>query len=160
MVTLIPVLHNVNSAQRLSEVARAVYGLGYGVFVVTKAVGSAAQVGVPEVHKLAYRLGKNLLVLSDLQDAVELLQPKKVFAVMPSKYGGRDFEEAVREAFGSLGPEDRVLLVFGGAEPGLSLRELKLGEPVSLEGIEEDIGAVAIAAIALYKARALLSEKA
>ncbi|MEZ0345025.1 MAG: RecB-family nuclease [Infirmifilum sp.] len=154
--TVIPVLHNTSSAQRLAEVARTVYGLGFNHFIVTKAVGSAAQVGVPEAQKLAYKSGKNLLVLADLPEAVELLQPKKVLLVMPGKYGGRRLQDTLAELEKDTTENNKVFIVFGGAEPGLSQRELRLGEVVSPEGIEEDIGTVALAAITLYKIRAHL----
>ncbi|MGB9709825.1 RecB-family nuclease [Infirmifilum uzonense] len=154
--SIIPVLHNTQSSQRLAEVARTVYGLGFNYLIVTKAVGSAAQVGVPEAQKLAYKFGRNLLVLADLSEAIELLQPRKVLLVMPGKYGGRGLHEALAEAAKELREGDKVFLVFGGVEPGLSQRELKLGEMVSPEGVEEDIGTVALVAISLYRVNELL----
>ncbi len=157
---IIPVLHNTSSSQRLTEVARAVYGLGFNSFIVTKAVGAAAQVGVPEAQKIAYKLGKNFMVLADLPEAIELLQPSKVFLVMPAKYGGGRLEDAVVQALKNLRENEKMLLVFGGSEPGLSMRELKLGENVSPEGIEEDIGTTALVAITLYKVKTLLRGQA
>lgn len=154
--TIIPVLHNTQSSQRLAEVARTVYGLGFSHFIVTKAVGSAAQVGVPEAQKLAYKFSRNLLVLADLADAIELLEPKKILLFLPGKYGGRRLEEVWAEVEKEVKEGDRVFLVFGGSEPGLSQKELKLGEMVSPEGVEEDIGTVALVAISLFKVNLLL----
>jgi len=154
------VLHNTSSSQRLAEVARTVYGLGFNYFVVTKAVGAAAQAGVPEAQKVAYKLGRSFMVLADLAEAIELLEPRKVLLVMPSKYGGSNLEDVLAQVLKETGESDKVLLVFGGSEPGLSLRELKMGENVSPKDVEEDVGTTALVAITLYKVKLLLRGQA
>jgi len=145
---LIAVLHNVFSPQRVVEAARIVYGLGYDVLVVTKASGSAAQLGVPEAQKIALRENKTLIYLPDLPDAVDLLKPSHVLLVVPPRFSAKELLKALGDLQG------RVLIVFGGAEPGLTKRELEMGLPVHIEGLE-DIGVVGTMAIALFLARGL-----
>lgn len=149
-VDVIPLLHNVYSQQRVIEVAKVAYGLGYRVFVVTKASGSAAQVGIPEAQKLALKLDRALIYLPDLPDAIELLKPEKVFLVLTRKYAPTPISEAVKDVSG------KMLVVFGGAEPGLSKKELELGVAVHPDGIVEDVGSTGLAAISLYLLRTLL----
>jgi len=149
-VNIIPLLHNVYSQQRVVEVAKAAYGLGYGVFVVTKASGSAAQAGVPEAQKLALKLDKAFIYLPDLPDAVEVLKPDSVLLVLTRKYAPTPISEAVKNCTG------KVVVVFGGAEPGLSKKELELGQAVHPDGVVEDVGSTGLAAISLYILRTLL----
>ena len=150
-----PVLHNANSPQRVVEIARAAYGLGYPLFVITKPTGAAAQVGVPEAHKVALKEGKPLVVLPDLAEAIELLKADAVILVTARKLASKPLTRALGEAI-SRGAK-RVLLVFGGAEPGLSARELSLGEQAYIDDVEQEVGPVALAVISLYVVRRLLA---
>ncbi|RLE99487.1 MAG: recombinase RecB [Thermoprotei archaeon] len=152
-VDVIPVLHNVFSPQKVLEAARIAYGLGYRMFVVTKASGSAAQAGVPEAQKLAIKLGRSFACLPDLPDALEVLKPARVLLVVPKKFGR---EPLLREA---MCAEGRLLVVFGGADPGLSRRELEVGMPVFIDGVEGDIGSLGLVAIALYLLRCKLASQ-
>lgn len=144
---VIVVLHNVYSSQRVVEAARLVYGLGFDTFVVTKASGSAAQSGVPDAQKYALRRGANFVYLRDLRDAIDILKPGAVLTVSEGKYGGRPLSEAWKD----VANVDRLMIVFGGAEPGLSLQEYEMGIHVYPEGVEEDVGAVGLMAITLSR---------
>lgn len=148
---VVPVLHNVFSPQKVVEAARIAYGLGYGMFVVTKASGSAAQAGIPEAQKLAIKLGRSFACLPDLPDALEVFRPQRVLLVVPKKFGRAPL---LKEATGLCG---RLLVVFGGGDPGLSRRELEVGMPVFVDGVEGDIGSLGLVAIALYLLRRELS---
>lgn len=148
-IEIIPVLHNAYSTQRLIESARTVYGLNFKLFIVTKASGSAAQVGVPEVQKLAMKMGKSFAFLPDLPDAIEILKPDKIILIVPKRYASTSLVEVLKEATG------RVMIVFGGSEPGLSKKELELGIPAYIEGVEEDLGPVGFLAIILYEIKRL-----
>jgi len=152
---VLPVLHNVNSPQRVVEIARAAYGLGFPVFVVTKPAGAAAQVGVPEAQKVALREGKSLLVLPDLEDAAEVLKADSLVLVLQRRFSDKPLTQRFKEL--ASGNVSRVLLVFGGTEPGLSAREAALGEQVYVDGIEQDVGPTALAVIAMYLVRNLLT---
>ena len=141
------VLHNVQSPNRVVEMAKIVYGLGFPNFIVTKAVGSAAQIGVPEAQKIALKHGYNFVFLRDLSDLLEVLEPKTVLMFTPKIPESSPFEpEEVRR---KAERGEKVALVFGGLEPGLTKRELELGKPVHL--MEEASSSVlASVAIALY----------
>ncbi|MDW8003632.1 MAG: RecB-family nuclease [Thermofilaceae archaeon] len=146
---ILPLLHNVYSQQKVVEVARVVYGLGFQVFIVTKASGTAAQTGVPEAQKLAIRLNRTLFYLPDLPDAIEVLKPDKVVLVVPRKYAQVELLKVARELSGKL------LIVFGGAEPGLSKKELEMGLAVYPDYVEEDLGTTGLVAVSLYLLRTL-----
>jgi SpoU rRNA methylase family enzyme len=146
----IPVLHNTNSSQRVADTARIAFGLGYKTLVISKAVGPAAQIGLPEAQKLAIRYNANIIFLSDLSEVIELLQPDVTLVVVPGKYGGANLSETLSKLSQRLSEIKKVLLVFGGSEPGLTQKEMKLGEVVHPDGVIEDIGTVGTVAITLY----------
>ncbi len=154
---IVPVLHNVFSPQKVVESARLVYGLGFKLFVVTKASGSAAQTGVPEAQKLALKLNRAFIYLSDLDDAIELLGPSTVFTVVPPPYAS---EELTKDHVLDAVAKGRVLIVFGGSDPGLSRRELEKGLAVYPPGITGDVGSVGLLAVTLYYvSRVILSSR-
>ena len=140
---VIPVVHNVSSVQRVVDSARLAFSLGYPALVVTKAYGGAAQSGVPEASKLALKSGRSLIVLPDLRDAIDLLQPDRVLLLT------NDYAEK-RVSPGEVALEGRLMVVVSGGEPECTPNELRLGEPVYIEGVERKIGAVAELAIILY----------
>ncbi len=143
-VDIIPVLHNVMSVQKIQEIAKLVYGLGFKTLVISRALGSAAQVGVPEAQKIAIKLGRNLLYLGDIDDVIDIFKPDFSLFIMPKKYGSKPLSNIITELRG------KVLVIIGGTEPGLSSRELSKGLAVFPEGIDEDIGTVGLMAITLY----------
>jgi len=146
---LLVVLHNVLSIQRVVEMAKVVYGLGFSTFIVSKASGAAAQSGVPEAQKLALKRSKNFICLSDLSEVLELFSPSEVYIFVPKDYSQEEFSplEVVEKIRGG----HRVALVFGGLEPGLSRKEIELGRAVTLPHVSSDVGPVGTAAIALYE---------
>ncbi|RLE81248.1 MAG: exonuclease [Thermoprotei archaeon] len=141
-------LHNVYSINRVVELAKLVYGLGFENFIVTKAMGAAAQEGVPEAQKLAIKKGKRFFYLNDLKDAIEVLNFRKVYLILPRIWAKSTLD--VNDILSLLEEGSKVLLVIGGSEPGLSKRDMELGEPVSVPDIKEDVGPVPLIAIALY----------
>ncbi len=146
---IIPVIHDVSSAQRLIDMARTVYGLGYRVLVATKVYGAAAQSGVPEAMRLALRLGRSFVTLPELHDAVELFSPETVILV------SRDYGEEVEPVSLREAARGKTMIVFGGGEPGLTKNDVALGRAVYPRGVSGRLSPVAEAAIILY---ALLEE--
>ncbi len=141
---LIPVLHNVSSIQRVVDMARLTYALGYDTLVVTKAYGGAAQSGVPEAMRIALKEGKKIIVLPDLSDALQLLSPENTLVV------SRDY------AVEFIGPgrvprlDGRVLVLFSGSDPDFTVEEARKGTPIYIEGVNRRLGPVAEASIILY----------
>jgi len=151
------VVHDVHSIQRLTDIARLALNCKCLdiLLVISKATGPAATEGVAEVHKLAYKLNKSILVTTDLRDAVNILTPKNVYLVT-SHYEGecvtlneflnRDLNES--------------MIVFSGQDVGFRRAELALGEVVSL-GLDEfkALPPLSIATIVFYELCRRFKEK-
>ncbi len=134
------VAHAPTSVQRLEDLAKLAFNFGEPVeaFVVTKPSGAAAQVGLAEVSKLAYKLDKKFLVFPDIDDAIELISPDAVYTV------SYEYGERVDKVEG-----EKVLLVVGASEPGLSKVEAQKGKPIYPKGPEGNIGPIASVALLL-----------
>ena len=141
---IIPVLHNVSSVQRVVDMARLVYSIGLDTLVVTKSYGGAAQSGVPEAMRIALKMSKKLIVLPELSDAVELLNPDIAIAVTMDSEGGY---------LDPLNPpvyEGRVLIAFSGGEPEFSPGEIRGFKKVYIPGVDSKLGPISEASIILY----------
>ncbi|MCX8195741.1 MAG: RecB-family nuclease [Acidilobaceae archaeon] len=142
-VEVLPVIHNVSSAQRLLDFARLAYSLGAEHVIATKVYGAAAQSGVPDVMRLALKLGRSFAVLPDLQDMIDIYRPDSVLLI----YGGA--EERL-DPFNPPVYSGRIAVVFNGGEPDFSPAELKYGSSIYVKGASQRLGAIAEAAIILY----------
>ncbi|MDT7863894.1 MAG: RecB-family nuclease, partial [Vulcanisaeta sp.] len=109
---------------------------GVRTIVVTKAVGSAAQQGIPEAFRLVMRVGASLIVLPDIRDAVELLKPDHIY-----------FLSTKGEIMGDL--NGRVLLIVQASDQQFMPSELNLGRQVRVLG--RDVGSTALLTLALNK---------
>jgi SpoU rRNA methylase family enzyme len=138
-------LHNITSSQRLIDFAKIVFNLGVEKLVVTKVSGTAAQVGIPEVGKLAFKLNKSLLILPDLKDSIELLKPSSVYLVSSSARDEINIED-IRNKKDS----NQILIVFSGIESGFTKIEQSLGNYVKIPKLLGDLGPEAEVAILLY----------
>ncbi|WP_456371497.1 RecB-family nuclease [Methanocaldococcus sp.] len=134
-------LHNTYSAKQVEEFGRIAYGFDINTIIITKATASAAQSGVPTLHKMAYKLGKNVLFFEELDDAIEVLRPEKVFLI-----GNKNIcEEKLN--FDEVGKND--LIVFCGASTGFTKLELEKG--LGRYIVENEIGALGNLSIFLYE---------
>jgi len=75
------IFHNFASQIKLEEMARTVLAYGANLVVVSKATGMAAQAGIPTVSRLVFEKGGKLLVTHSLEEALEILKPKKVYLI-------------------------------------------------------------------------------
>ncbi len=140
---IIPVIHNVSSVQKLIDMAKLSFGFGYKMIIISKAYGSAAQNGIPEVFKIALKEGKGVVVLPELKDAIELYNPKKVVLIDKDNAKGEiDIENPLIDK--------DMLIVFNGSDSPFSPNELTFGEAYYIKGIKGRIGSVAEAALILY----------
>jgi len=155
MDEVIPVIHNVFSVEVVKQFAKICYGLGFKTVVVSKPSGAAAQAGVPETQKLALKKGRALVVLSELEDVVEVIRPSLLIFVTPKKYAKESFdaERVISEAQKGI-----VAIVFGGSELGISAKELGLGVPMHI-GVEDDLGPLGFAAIVLHAIAKSIGER-
>jgi len=149
MKNLVLVIHNVHSPQRLIELAKVFYGLGYTNLVISKAMGAAAQIGIPEVQKISMKNGGKLIITLDLDGAIELIKPNTILLAVQKPYGKTVYkpEEIAKKLIEGL----NVMIIIGGLEPGLTSKELLLGEAIYIDGIEKDVGCIGLATIVLYE---------
>ena len=138
-------IHNVASPQRLMDAAKVVFGLGDAkVLAASRVTGMAAQTGVPEVMRYAYRLKKSFLVFPTLQDVIDLLKPDEVLLLVPESFPeAENLESKVIQ-------NKRVLLVISGSDDGFTRADLGLGSAVYLPGVKEFLPSVASIAISLW----------
>ncbi len=141
---MIIVAHAPSSVQRLEDLAKLAFGLPHvKAFVITRPSGAAAQTGIAEVMKVAYKRDKVVLVFPDIDDAIELLNPSKIFTV------SFDFGKKVDR----LELDEKTMIVVGASDPGLSKVDAQKGEPVYPSITEADVGP--IAALSILIARSL-----
>jgi len=138
-------IHNVASPQRLVDAAKVVFSLGDAkVLAASRVTGMAAQTGVPEVMRYAYKLKKSFLVFPTLQDVIDLLRPDDVLLLVPE-----GFPEAENLESKDI-QNKRVLLVISGSDDGFTRADLGLGSAVYLPGVKEFLPSVAFIAISLW----------
>lgn len=143
MPEIIPVLHNVNSPNRLTEFVSVCVSLGFKTIIISKPTGSAAQIGIPEAFKFAIKTGARLIVVPDLRDIKELFQGEFFLFTSPENSNTKFNPEELKHM------EGNIFLVFGGMEPGLTKRELELGKPLHI-GVPNIMSVIGIASIVLY----------
>ena len=141
------VIHDVSRALRLIDYAKLVYGLGFRVLVATRVYGAAASSGVPEVTRLALKLGASFTILSNVKEAIEVFGPDHV-TIVSRDYG----EPIVPEEYASklLERKGKVMFVFGGIDPAPSKDVAGLGEAIYPANTQSRLGPVAEAALILY----------
>ncbi|MDH5401412.1 MAG: RecB-family nuclease [Candidatus Heimdallarchaeota archaeon] len=140
----IVVFHNVTGASRCSEFVKIASGMGYKTLIITNAQGSAAQKGLPTAQRLALQNGLNFMTLGNITDVKELFQPDMILLVVPPPYGSENLtSETLKELEGK-----RWIVVFGGNDPGLSKKDLELGDKV-LQVPAGDLGSIGMLTLGL-----------
>ncbi len=153
MENLLVAIHNVTGIQKIKEYTQVLLGFRIKTIIISKAVGSAAMSGVPQAQKIIFKKGGNLLYVEDIPDIIELLNPDIIYVVAPQPYAKHKFEPGM--IIQELKAKKKILLIFGGSDPGLSKRELEFGIDIYLE-VPADIGTIGTAAIILYQIWKLL----
>jgi len=128
--------------------------MGCSTVVISKAMGAAAQSGVPEAQKVVFKSGRNMIVVADIPDVVELLEPEKLIFITRSEHNtpAIDFNDILKLVKG----QKSVILMFPGSEPGFSLREIEYGEAYSLPFVERPgLSPIAMLAICLFELKRL-----
>jgi SpoU rRNA methylase family enzyme len=147
---LIVQLHNFSSINLCKEFTKIALGLGARDIVFSKAAGTAATTGVPIAQKMAHTNQANVLYLQDIKDSIDLCSPDEVYLFIKRPFSKEVFDPtSIAESYLS---GKTVLLVFGGADPGLTKQELELGKTIYFDKINE-IGCLGEIAIALYLMR-------
>lgn len=141
---LIIVVNGVSSPQKLIDAAKVVYSFEHDLvsaFVITKPTGMAAQVGIPEVGKLAYKLGKTLVILPSLNDAIDLFKPNAVYLIYKSDTSIPLEEVEISE---------KTMIVISGSDGSFSKNELAVGRCVYPRNFIQNLNPAAELALALY----------
>ncbi len=146
---LIVVLHNIFKTSRSIEFMKLCATFGVQTVILSKVNGSAAITAVPEAQKEAIRAGINMFFLPDLPDVIELFRPDKIYIAIEKEFAEREFN--AEEIMNYLEEGKKILLIFGGHDPGLTRKDLELGETVHPPGLEQAIDTIPLATIILYE---------
>ncbi len=141
------VLHNVHAVSKVLETAQVVYGFGIHNFVISKAEGSAAQTGVPDANKMALKMKRNFMVLSDLSDVLEVLDVERPYLLVSPKLTKSRIDLSHLADVAWTGK--RLVIVVSGSTSSFSRKEMDFGECVSLP-TDFDIGPAGTVAIILH----------
>jgi SpoU rRNA methylase family enzyme len=80
---MIIVYHEPASGALLIDFAKTVLNSKADLLVISKPHATALHHGVPEISFLSYKLGKKVLFVNNLEEAIDLLKPNKVYLVNP-----------------------------------------------------------------------------
>lgn len=128
------------SPHRLVDLARTAYSINIvRGFIAVKPVGMAAQVGVPEVFRIAYRLGKNFLVLSHIGELKELLNIDNVVFIVQSSKEADDISGIVDKL------ENSVAVVVQAGETPFIREDLLRGYIARIQEFDDKLSPNAVA---------------
>ncbi len=137
------VIYSVSSVQRLLDFVKTAYAFNNVIPVIIKPIGAAAQIGVPEANKIAYRREKPLLILPELSDLKELLEIDSIYFIT-SKGILKDFKQLIKTGH-------RIALVIHGGEADFTKQELQYGESIWVNGLSREAPPYTALAIILYE---------
>ncbi|MCS7111013.1 MAG: RecB-family nuclease [Ignisphaera sp.] len=128
------------SPHRLVDLAKIAYSVGIvRGFIVVKPVGIAAQVGVPEVFRIAYKLGKNFLVLSHINELKELLSISNIVFMVQSSKEANDVSRLLDKL------ENSVAIVVQAGEAPFAREDLSHGYIARIQEFDDKLSPNAVA---------------
>ncbi|MEM4613851.1 MAG: RecB-family nuclease [Ignisphaera sp.] len=128
------------SPQRLVDLAKVAYSINIVKgFVVIKPIGVAAQVGVPEAFRIAYKLGKSFLVLSYINELKELLNIDNIVFIVQSLKEADDISKLMHRI------ENSVAVVVQAGETPFSKEDLSNGYIARVEEFDDKLSPNAVA---------------
>ncbi len=140
-------LHGPHSRSIVVQFVQTALGYGYKNIIISKASGSAATAGIPEASKIAFPQSATLLIVGNISDAINLVDPKHVYLIVSRRYSTEKLDfDSVRS---HVGQENKILFVFGGSSPGLSRRDMDLGKACHITWANEEIAPIAYLGIIL-----------
>lgn len=152
--TVYLVAYAPSSPHRLQDLAKLAFSMNLvTAFIVIKPTGIAAQTGVPEISRLAYKLDKRFLVLPKLQDLKDIINIDQIFFVT-------HIDEALDLCDIIFDRDKSMSIVIQAGETPLSKEDLALGRAIKLSELNSfrSPNPVADAAIALMKLSKLLAK--
>jgi len=139
VMELVVAVYNISSVPKMLELAKITYGFGVRRLALIKVFGAAAQ-QIGDLFKLAFKMGGEVLVFNDINDAVEVLKPDVIYAIGRPDEDTKPVEKV----------DKKVMLLIHGADLAFSPRELPPGAVLS-HAVHRDIGSAGQLAVALYK---------
>ena len=138
--------HNSHSRKAVKFFADTCVSLSCKNVIFSKITASAASIGIPNAQKSVLSMGGNLLFFSGVEDILEALNPHRIYLLVSRKYGEKPipFNEIITDL-----KAGKVLVVVGGTSPGLTRKELDLGQCVFAEEVSSDINPIALTALFL-----------
>jgi SpoU rRNA methylase family enzyme len=143
---LMMAFHNSHSRKAVKLFADTCVGLSCKNIIYSKITASAASIGIPDAQKTILNAGGNLLFFSDVENILEALQPDKIYLLVSRKYGKSPipFHDIIAEL--EVG---KVLVIVGGTSPGLTRKELDLGECIFADEVNSEVNPIALTALFL-----------
>lgn len=138
------VLYSPTGIHKVVEFLKTMYLFEYFTPVIVKPIGAAAQIGIPEAHKIAFKTGKPLIVLPELSDV------SKVLGASPVYYLSEEGEEKDFEEVFTVNTNAAVVLNAGDVEP--SRKELENVKIVWIKKFPRGISSSALSGIIVYNA--------
>jgi len=134
-------IHDISSVQRLVDFVRTAYGLGAEMVIVSKVYGAAAVNGVPEATKIALKLKKGLIVVSNPRDVIEanIASKEHIIVLDPSDEACRVSCDELRKLIGNA---EAVLMVFFGGD-NVDPQVTNIGKRIYIKGINTKISPIA-----------------
>ncbi|MFW9855926.1 MAG: RecB-family nuclease [Candidatus Thorarchaeota archaeon] len=138
--------HNSNSRRAVKYFADTCIGLSCKNIVYSKITAAAASIGIPEAQKTVFSAGGNLLFFSSIEDIIETLDPQIVYLLVAPRYS--QIPVPYDQIITNLKTK-KVLVAVGGSSPGLTRRELDLGDCIYMKEISSNINPIALTALFL-----------
>ncbi|MCE4606347.1 MAG: RecB-family nuclease [Desulfurococcales archaeon] len=138
------VLNNTSSPSRVMDFIKIGSSMGVKEFAYTKVYGAAAQTGIPDAFKYAYKNGLSLVVMPTLEDFVETVKPGLTILLTGTGQELSDLLEKYQASSSS------IALVFDGSDAGFDPLERKFGAQAYLREVPGRLPVVAEVALSLY----------
>ncbi|MEM0027259.1 MAG: RecB-family nuclease [Ignisphaera sp.] len=148
MQKLYLVAYAPSSPYRLVDLAKVAYSFNFVTgFVVVRPTGLAAQSGLPEVFKLAYKYGKSLFILSQLRELRDILSLDKLIFIIQSHREAPDIEQIIATE------SEAVAIIVQAGETPFSKEDISMGHVSRISEMNESFSpnAIAEATAALLK---------
>lgn len=137
-------LYAPSSVQKVIDFLKTVYTVNGVVPVVIRPYGAAAQVGVPEAHRISYKLSKPLIVFPEIGDLTGIIGCDCLYYLSE---GGEDVDVPALLR-GSTCKKVAFILSSGEHEPGL--KELGPARAVWISDVPRGMPSVALAGVLVY----------
>jgi len=132
-------LHDTSSSNRVVNFTKIAcsYKDYVKLIIFSRVTGGAAQYGIPDSFKIGYKEGVNIIVLQDIEDAVELF--KETPKIQFTRRYGVEFKSLKDDILNNISSNE-VMLMFSGSDVGFSENEvLKDAVKIYPKGIAREL---------------------